>query len=308
MAVYYNELDKNAASWLRNLIKSGHIPDGDVDNRSIVEVDPQEIAGYTQCHFFAGIGGWAYAARLAGYPDDKPLWTGSCPCQPFSVAGKGEGVNDVRHLWPHFFRLIRAARPAVVMGEQVARAAGYGWFDGVSADLAGEGYASRCVDIPSLAVDAPHIRSRLYWLAVGDASSTGLSAPELASFVGSGRRHQGRAATEPNGASGPGFMADAELLRRVQGAGERATGCAARGHVSASRHGGDGQNGSFWSDHEWIVCHDGKARRTKPGISMLVAGVPARISKWRGIGNAINTVLAAEVIAAYLDTEQEEIK
>jgi DNA (cytosine-5)-methyltransferase 1 len=175
MAAYYNEIEPYAAQWLRNLIKAGHIADGEVDTRSIVDVAPDDIRGFTQAHFFAGIGGWSHALRLAGWPDDRPIWTGSCPCQPFSVAGKGAGVDDPRHLWPHFHRLITAVRPPVVMGEQVAGQAGYGWLDGVRADLEAEGYASRGVDIPACAVDAPHIRSRLYWVAenLGDANSRG---------------------------------------------------------------------------------------------------------------------------------------
>ena len=165
MAAYYNEIEPYAAQWLRNLIKGGHIADGEIDTRSIIDVQPADLAGYTQCHFFAGIGGWSHALRLAGWPDDRPIWTGSAPCQPFSVAGKGAGIDDPRHLWPHFHRLISACRPPVVMGEQVAGAAGYGWLDGVRADLAREDYASRGVDIPACAVDAPHIRQRLYWVA-----------------------------------------------------------------------------------------------------------------------------------------------
>lgn len=165
MPAYYNEYEPYAAEWLRNLIKKGLIPDGEVDTRSIVDVRPADLAGFDQCHFFAGIGGWGHALRLAGWPDDRPIWTGSCPCQPFSVAGKGAGTDDPRHLWPHFHRLIAANRPPVVMGEQVAGKAGYGWFDGVRADLEATGYSSRAVDIPALAVNAPHIRQRLYWVA-----------------------------------------------------------------------------------------------------------------------------------------------
>lgn len=163
---YYNEIDPDAALVLKALVDDGVIAPGDVDTRSIKDVHPDDLRPYRQCHFFAGGGLWSVAARLAGWPDDRELWTGSCPCQPFSVAGKGGGTDDVRHLWPDFFRLIGARRPAVVVGEQVAGKAGYGWLDGVRADLAGEGYAGRGVDIPACAVDAPHIRQRLYWVAL----------------------------------------------------------------------------------------------------------------------------------------------
>lgn len=161
MTAYYNEIDPYAAQWLRNLIANGHIAPGDVDERSIVDVKPDDLKSYTQCHFFAGIGGWSYAARLAGWPDDRPLWTGSCPCQPFSVAGKGEGQKDERHLWPEYFRLIRARSPAVVMGEQVADAVKWGWLDDVFADLEDAGYSCGAAVVPAAGVDAPHRRDRL---------------------------------------------------------------------------------------------------------------------------------------------------
>ena len=178
MTAYYNEIEPYAAEWLRNLIKAGMIPHGEVDTRSIIDVAPDDLRGFTQCHFFAGIGGWGYALRLAEWPDDRPIWTGSCPCQPFSVAGKGAGTDDPRHLWPHFHRLISAVRPPVVMGEQVAGAAGYGWLDGVRADLEREDYASRGVDLPALAVNAPHIRQRLYWVALNVADANGYGSSD----------------------------------------------------------------------------------------------------------------------------------
>ena len=165
MSAYYNEIEPYAAQWLRNLIKAGHIADGEVDTRSIVDVSPDDIRGFTQCHFFAGIGGWSHAFRLAGWPDDRLVWTGSCPCQPFSSAGQQKGQADERHLWPIFFELIRACRPPVVMGEQVAAAVGKNWLDGVSTDLEGIGYACGAAVVPACAVNAPHRRDRLWFVA-----------------------------------------------------------------------------------------------------------------------------------------------
>lgn len=162
---YYNEFEPYAAQWLRNLIEAGLIPAGNVDTRSIIDVQASDLIGYQQCHFFAGIGGWPLAARLAGWPDDRELWTGSAPCQPFSVAGKGKAQGDDRHLWPHLFRLASARRPAVLMGEQVAAAVGKDWLDGVFSDMEGIGYACGAAVVPACAVGALHRRDRLWFVA-----------------------------------------------------------------------------------------------------------------------------------------------
>ncbi|AXF28598.1 TPA: DNA cytosine methyltransferase [Klebsiella pneumoniae subsp. pneumoniae] len=164
-SAYYNEIDPFAAQWLRNLIAAGHIAPGEVDERSIEDVTPDDLRGFTQCHFFAGIGVWSHSLRLAGWPDDRPVWTGSCPCQPFSAAGKGDGFADERHLWPHFFHLISERRPQHVFGEQVAAGNANVWFDLVQADLEGMGYAFGLVPFTSAGIGAPHIRERAYWVA-----------------------------------------------------------------------------------------------------------------------------------------------
>ena len=135
--VYYNDNAPFVARWLRNLIAAGLLPAGDVDDRSITEVKPDDLKGYDQCHFFAGIGGWPYALNLAGWPVDRPVWTGSCPCQPLSSAGQHEGHADERHLWPAFFGLIAERRPVCVFGEQVASKDGREWFSGNCSDLWG---------------------------------------------------------------------------------------------------------------------------------------------------------------------------
>ncbi|WP_242446380.1 DNA cytosine methyltransferase [Klebsiella michiganensis] len=168
MVAYYNEIDPYAAQWLRNLIDAGHIAPGVVDTRSIEDVTPNDLKGFTQCHFFAGIGGWSLALRRAGWPDSRPAWSASCPCQPFSQAGRKKGFTDERHLWPAAHWLVGQRRPVVVFGEQSGSADANDWIDLVQADVEALGYAFGAVAFPSASVGAPHQRDRAYWVA--DAS------------------------------------------------------------------------------------------------------------------------------------------
>jgi DNA (cytosine-5)-methyltransferase 1 len=168
---YYNENDPRAAAWLRELIRGGLISDGHVDERSIEQVRPADLAGFTQCHFFAGIGGWSYALRLAGWPDDEPAWTGSCPCQPFSCAGRQRGEADERHLWPVWFDLVRECRPPVIFGEQVASKLGRQWLASIRSDLDGLGYRFGAAGLCARAFGFPHYRMRSFFVA--DAAEHG---------------------------------------------------------------------------------------------------------------------------------------
>lgn len=208
MAAYYNEIDPFAAQWLRNLIDAGLIAPGDVDTRSIVDVKPDDLRSYTQCHFFAGIGVWSHALRQAGWPDDRPVWSGSAPCQPFSDIGLGHGTDDERHLWPAFFNLISECRPPVCFGEQVEAAIKHEWLDIVFLDLEGIGYATAATSAPAAGVGSPHLRQRLYW--VGDADYTGLEG-----HAGDGdhvRVESPAGSTASAGSPVGGFWAGAEWL------------------------------------------------------------------------------------------------
>jgi len=271
---YYNEHDPKAAAWLRELIAATLIPAGHVDERSITEIKPHELSKYTQCHFFAGIGGWSLALELAGWPATRPAWTGSCPCQPYSSAGQGKGDKDHRNLWPTFFALIRECRPERVFGEQVASAIGHGWLDGISADLEQEGYACGAVVLGAHSVGAPHIRQRLYWMA--DLLRQG-SQVSLADQLGADKA----AAAESCGSTLR--VGDSEIKRRGQGDTVIATG--------------------FWNNHAIAHCRDGKARRFEPGSFPLAHGLPGRVGLLRGYGNAIVPQVAAEFIMAFTETD-----
>ena len=284
MRAYYNEIDTFAAAWLRELIADGLIADGEVDERSILDVRPDDLRGFTQCHFFAGIGGWSRALRLAGWPDDRPVWTGSCPCQPLSVAGQRKGHADERHLWPAFHDLIAVCQPATVFGEQVASKLGREWLAGVRADLESSGYACGAADLCAAGVGAPHIRQRLWWVA--DAS---------------GRRREQcdeghRSVPKPHPDIIDSGMADAIN-----------TGSQGRlpGRSDQERQDFDGRAGrggaDFW-DGEYIPCADGKARRIEPGIFPLADGVSNRVGTLRGAGNAIVPQVAGEFVKAFVET------
>ncbi len=277
MPAYYNEFDPAAAAWLRELIKRGLIADGEVDERSILDVSADDVRGFTQCHFFAGIGGWSCALRLAGWPDDRPVWTGSPPCQPFSAAGKGLSQDDPRHLAPHFIRLVWSARPAVLFGEQVASAAVFGsparqagngsasapewaWIDDLSDRLEAARYAIGASDIPVAGIGAPQIRQRTFFGAVrlADADNAGLQGAE---WIGS--------ASEEGQSNG--YPAECGL------------------------------GAPFWiNDYERQRGKDGVVRLVPTDDVISPEWLSARVAGLRGYGNAISPQAAAEFIMAFL--------
>ena len=325
MAAYFNEIEPFAAQWLRNLIAAGHIAPGDVDTRSITEVAPDDIQKYSQAHFFAGIAGWSAALRLAGWEDERPIWTGSCPCQPFSAAGKQQGTADERHLWPEFARLIRECRPPVVAGEQVASALGRAWLSDVRLDLEALGYAVGAADLCAAGVGAPHIRQRLWWVADAERGATerhGHSMGATPRGNEGARWERQRLWLDAGDVCVAGVMADRdnprlEIEREQHARAERQAaerGGAAGGLGDADRVGPQPGHGATeaarhgrsvvangWAGCDYLPCRDGKARPTQPGLFPLAHGIPGRVGRLRAYGNAIVPQVAAEFIAAVME-------
>lgn len=342
MPAYYNEIDPYAAQWLRNLIDAGHIAPGDVDERSIEDVHPNDLKPYTQCHFFAGVGVWSYALRRAGWPDDGPVWTGSCPCQPFSAAGAGTGFDDKRHLWPHFHWLISERQPAIVFGEQVASKDADPWLDLVQADLEDMDYAFGAIAFPSAGVGAPHIRDRTYWVADmhghgpqprgkgrqavghGSATQSDSGAGGLGNVGGPGldkrlslirvpgrplrtesRQTLERASLHPGSLANPERWHAAKLARQWARPGNPArpgTPDQPEGCGPLLDTRTAGPVNGLWADADWLFCRDGKWRPVEPGTFPLAHGASSRVGRLRAYGNAINAEAAAHFIAAYLET------
>ena len=276
MTAYYNEFDPKAAAWLRELIADGLIAPGDVDERSIVDVAASDLKGYSQHHFFAGIGGWSYALRLAGWPDDRPVWTASLPCQPFSAAGKGLGKQDERHLLPHFLELVKQCKPNTIFGEQVERAIGHGWLDDLYTEMEANNYAVGSIVIGAHSIGAAHIRQRLYWVA----DSFGIECTEQ----GNGRRDK-EGARSSGGTNAHG--GEHESIEWIY--------CR------------DGKYRPVESGIFPLVdgVSEKLVRSSDPGAPINSnATQEARVMRLKGYGNAIVPTLAAEFISAFMDVTQ----
>lgn len=309
---YYNEFDKGAAAWLRELINAKLIPFGYVDERSITEVTASDVQGFTQCHFFAGIGGWSLALQLAGVPASTRLWTGSPPCQPFSTAGKQLGQFDERHLAPVFLNLVSKCKPPVLFGEQVAAAIGKSWMCDLQTHLEGEDYAVGFAVLPAYSVGAPHKRDRLFFGA-HNLAYTDNTRPQ--GREGMSERSDQQSAGAGSVESGMGDSDGSELpSRKLQQIRNKTR---PEQFAQSMLPDTTDSNHSFWSGADWLGCRDGKFRPVESGTFPLANGIPARVGRLRdedlqshpqknrvvrlrGYGNAIVPQVAAEFVKAFM--------
>jgi len=307
VTAFYNEPDPYAAAWLRNLIAAGHIAPGIVDERPIQEIEAWELVGFTQCHFFAGIGVWSHALRRAGWPDDQPIWTGSCPCQPFSAAGQRKGISDERHLWPTWFKLIDQCKPPIVVGEQVASKDGLGWLDLVSTDLETSDYAVAAADLCAAGFGGAHIRQRLYFVGLADAlrngtgSITGNGNCPQAAPQGIDRNSPGTGIANGNNDPTSG-LADDDCTRSFPRDGNGATSRQGNSTPSTSSNGesrnlcDQRQIAKRWLDADWLLCRNPVGepswRPVEPGTFPLDNAVAGRMGLLRAYGNALDAETA----------------
>jgi DNA (cytosine-5)-methyltransferase 1 len=132
-------------------------------------------------------------------------------------------------------------------------------------------------------VGAPHIRQRIYWVALAD---TDCGSARVSGNAGS---EKGQRRTYLDNIDGRGCFVNSACQS------ESAVGGVPHGSQSKST---GASNRNFWDDAEWLTGSDGKSRRFKPGIPMLAHGISNRLGRLRGYGNAIVPQVAAEFIKA----------
>ena len=259
----------------------------------------------THLDLFSGIGGFALAARWAGFETiqfveyepyarkvlaknfpDVPiagdifgfdatkymgvgLLTGGFPCQPFSVAGKQLGKEDDRAIWPQMLRVIREARPTWIIGENVSGIISME-LDNVLSDLEGEGYTTQTVIVPACAKDARHRRDRVWILAHADSirCENPLERQDsLRESISGNKQTTGRPQQD---------LANSESFNDESPHQERRSSFKSRN--------------SSWGRNE----HRGWA--TEPDVGRVAHGIPRRVDRLRGLGNAIVPQVAYEIM------------
>jgi DNA (cytosine-5)-methyltransferase 1 len=253
------------------------------------------------------------------------LLTGGFPCQPFSVAGKQGGKDDDRYLWPEMLRVIREARPTWIIGENVAGIVNMA-LDQVHTDLEAEGYEVESIIIPACAVDAPHRRNRV-WI-VGHSKLDGLTATKTGGglfdqseeqrgkieeressgtscassdvadtfSLSEGSAHRSEERECERGRQEQDISQRNEVGSNPSDCGEDVANAVSQRGCSGNSEGGYAEDVGQSSRHSRDNSRGMATWLPEPNVGRVAHGVPNRVAKLRGLGNAIVPQVASEII------------
>ena len=223
--------------------------------------------------------------ELANDPErlvpDCDILTAGYPCQPFSVAGKQKGTEDDRHIWPFIFRIVAQKRPTWCVFENVHGHIAMG-LDQVLADLESEGYSTRTFVVPACGKNAPHKRDRLWIVAYSNSddgrngSSTKSQGRQSRMEHRSGSQRQPIQESNKNVANSSGEGSQGRLSGRSNSERQSFVG---QSGCSSSTY---GQSGEDW----WAV---------EPNVRRVAHGIPKRVDRIKGLGNAIVPQIAMNI-------------
>jgi len=240
------------------------------------------------------------------------LLTGGVPCQPASRAGKQRGKKDDRWLWPEAIRITKEAKPTWALFENPPGIYDVG-IDRILSDLEGIGYEVGVLEIPACAVNAPHIRQRVWILAWKGENkwmhrpTTGFFGQEKCGWEDTefgvfriGSRAKRTCQSKNGGIGDRGDMADTGYEQRIQG----------RNDTAESEKGwscNDTQQllpkSEIWQSRVWLSCVDGKVRRAPDNTFGVAHGLHRSVLA--ALGNSIVPQVAYEIIRGILTTATE---
>ena len=213
--------------------------------------------------------------------DRVDILTAGYPCQPFSVAGKQKGTEDDRHIWPYIFRIVTQKRPTWCVFENVYGHVALG-LDQVLADLEAEGYATRTFIVPACGVNAPHRRDRL-WI-VGHTEDNGRDRG-AASARREGKTHQ---QVEQSSVRSK-LSRPSENVAYADNEGPQRGVSGRQDSERQSEHGYTGCSSSIHrqpTENWWAV---------EPAVGRVAHGIPKRVDRLKGLGNAIVPQIAMNI-------------